>query len=473
MRGSVIRRFSVLVVSLMAFGACDRADEATSFAPAGPGLAARTNACNFGRMAQDARSYFPGNGNGSISATVLGLVDQMKNDCAAGNRAGYTAHWFQVAGLVESVLEAGTGGDPADGASFLAKSITVVGPDAATPIFDPCAGAPGCMPWDGYPALPSFASVLGATDGAWAVVSGTGTEVVCSGFVFPCASAAKVESGLGDVWGVKPSPSWSAALLGRTSVLFGYPLPGPSPTGEALLNTDLPAFQFLLIPDLVEFGTATAPGELQVGLCSSAFGSGGELLVQKGSTILNEVSIADWCMITQGVGNNSLLHRLASFLSPAPSPLVATVASSGPGGRAGSFTDFYAVGVPQQALIGLSSQPADGTVGQVLMGKDGQPFSVRTFTSSMQSPLENAHVFMTVIGNGGLIPSGNDVSATGLTCVGFDCDGFTQADEDLMPGSLLLPLKFTKTGSYSLCFTADMPPLTFTQVCTDKFNIRP
>lgn len=470
MRGSVIRGTSVAVMSLLAFAACDRAEQQNAFAPVGPELAARSTGCDFGRMSQDARSYFPGSGSGSVSATVLSLIDQMEDDCAAADATSYTAHWFEIAGILQGVLTAGTGGAAADGASFLAKSVTVLGPNETTRMFDPCHGAPGCAPWDGYPTLPNFAAVLGSVDGAWAKVSGASADVVCSGFAFPCED---VESGLGDVWGVKPSPSWAAALQDRTSILFGYPLPGPSPTGEALLDTDLPAFQWLLIPDPAEFGTPTVPAELQVGLCSSAFASGGELLVQKGSTILNEVSIADWCTITAPLGANSLLQRLASFLSPAPSPLIATVASSGPGGRAGSFTDFYAVGVPQQALIAFSAQPADGVVGQAILGRDGQPFSVRTFTASMQSPLENAHVFMTVIGNGGLIPSGNDVSGLGLKCNGFDCDGFTQADEDPMPGALLLPLKFTKTGQYSLCFTASMPPLTFQQVCTEKFNIRP
>lgn len=470
MRGSVIRGTSVVVVSLLALAACDRAEQQNAFAPVGPELAVRTTGCDFGRMSQDARNYFPGNGNGSVSANVLSLIDQMEDDCAAADVPGYTAHWFEIAGIVQGVLAAGTGGDPAAGASFLAKSVTVLGPNETTDMFDPCLGAAGCTAWDGHPALPNFEAVLGSADGAWAVVSGTGNDAVCSGFESPCNG---IQSGEGDVWGVKPSPSWSATLQGRTSVLFGYPLPGPSPTGEALLDTDLPAFQWLLIPDPVAFGTPTGSEELQVGLCSSAFASGGELLVQKGSTILNEVSIANWCTITQTLGGSSLLQRLTSFLSPAPSPLIATVASSGPGGRAGSFTDFYAVGVPNQALIALSAQPADGVVGQAIRGRDGKPFSVRTFTSSMQSPLENARVLLRVVGNGGLIPSKNDVSATELTCDGFDCDGFTQADEDPTPGSLLLPLVFTKTGSYSLCFNASMPPLTFSEVCTEKFNIRP
>jgi hypothetical protein len=83
-------------------------------------------------------------------------------------------------------------------------------------------------------------------------------------------------------------------------------------------------------------------------------------------------------------------------------------------------------------------------------------------------------VHVQVIGNGGLIPSGNGVSGTGLNCTDFACTGRTQADEDSNPGALDLPLVFTKPGQYSMCFTAQLPPLQFgSEVCTEKFNIRP
>lgn len=79
-----------------------------------------------------------------------------------------------------------------------------------------------------------------------------------------------------------------------------------------------------------------------------------------------------------------------------------------------------------------------------------------------------------MIGNNGLIPSGNDVSGTGLTCVDFVCTGSTQADHEPSPGTLNLPLVFTKPGQYSLCVDASLPPLSFeTAVCTNKFNGRP
>jgi hypothetical protein len=456
-----------MVASLLAFAACDRAEQQNAFAPVGPELAVRTQGCDVGSMTRDARSYFPGNGNGSPKDSVLDLVAAMQDDCEDGDAAGYTTHWFEMAGVLQQVLapDGPGGGDPADGASFLAASITLDGPDGES-IFDPCGGATtGCYPWDGYPTLPNFEGVLGSTDGAWAVVGGDGTETVCSGFLSSCTFQS---SYMNDAWGVTPDPDWEMALDGRPSVLFGYPLPGPSPTGEALLDTTLPAYQWLLIPDPDEF----APGELQVGLCSEALGSGGELLVQKGSTILEETSITTWCNAPAlAPGGTSLLGRLTAFLSPRPAPLNATLASQGPGGRAGSFTDFYAVGVPIQADTRILTQPTDAMVGDPITVK------VETITSSQGSPVENAAVDVEVIGNNGLIPSGNTVDSPDITCSpsSFLCTGaHTLPDEaGADAGTLELQFTFSKTGSYTLCFDASLDPLLFDRVCSEKFNIRP
>ncbi|MGD8495576.1 MAG: hypothetical protein PVF05_05250 [Gemmatimonadales bacterium] len=449
------------VLLAVAFGACDRSESTDAFAPVGPEMAARAQGCDVRSMARDARSYFPGNGNGSPKDAVLDLVSAMQDDCEAGDAAGYTAHWFEMAGILQQVLANGLGGDAADGASFLAASITLE--DAAgNPIFDPCEGnTTTCQPWDGAPALPNFEGVLDSMDGAWAVVQGNGHDVVCSGFLTPCAW----QSADGDAWGVKPDTSWAMALHGLTSVLFGYPLPGPSPTGEALLNTDLPAFQWLLIPDPDEF----TPGELQVGLCSDSFAAGGELLVQKGSTILEETSIDTWCNAPQMLGATSPFQRLLSFLSPRPAPLNATLASQGPGGRAGSFTDFYAVGVPVQAYIQIVTPPTDAAVGDTIA------VTVRTITSSQGSPVENAAVNVEVVGNNGLIPSDNSITSPDIGCQGFDCTGaYTLPDEaGARAGTLDLRFVISKTGSYTLCFDASLSPLQFDQVCSEKFNIRP
>lgn len=459
---------------LLGLSACDQTEQRPVF-PVEPQLSARSPSCDFGRMSNDARDYFPGNGRGSVAAEALDLIDDMSADCAAGDAAAYTAHWYEIAAILGEVLAAGTGGDPSAAASLLATSLTVPGPDGQTPIFDPCGDDDACLPWEGYPTLPDFAAVLSSADGAWSVVS-TGVDAVCSSFTYPCSDWS---AGLmGDAWGVEPSVSWQAALAGRTTVLFGHPLPGPSPTGEALLDTDLPAFQWLLIPDPGAFGIEQSPpAVLEVGLCSTAEPTRIEALVQKGSTVLTE-AIIDWCtdqVPSIASHGSSMLDRALAFLSPVPAPLAATsMASRGPGGSASSFTDFYAIDVPSAAGIAYSAEPADAFVGQPIMGVDGEPFAVRTFTSSEQSPLENALVTMTVIGNGGLIPSGNDVSGTGLTCNGFTCTGRTQADHEPSPGTLDLPLVFTKSGQYSVCFGASLPPLSFEPaVCTDKFNVRP
>lgn len=463
-------------LAVLGLAACDKADERTALVE--PQLAARSPACDFGRMANDARSYFPGNGPGSQRQAVLDLIDQMEDDCADNDAAGYTAHWYEIAAILGDVLTAGEGGDPEVGASFLAASLTVPGPDGQTPIFDPCGDDDDCVAWEGHPTLPDFASVLSSPHGAWAVVQ-NGTAAVCSSFKQPCSGWSAEQ--LGDAWGVEPSVSWQAALAGRETVVFGHPLSGPSPTGETLLATDLPAYRWLLIPDPGTFGVAQTPpppAVLEVGLCSTAEPTSIETLVQKGGTVLTE-AVIDWCsdQVPSIVSrSSSLWNRTLAFLSPVPAPLVATSAMAriGPGGSASSFTDFYAIDLSAEAAIALSAQPADGFVGQPILGVDGEPFSVRAFTASKASPLESTEVTLTVIGNSGLIPSGNYVSGTGLTCGDFECTGITQADHEPSPGTLELPLVFTKTGQYSLCIKAKLPPLSFGDaVCTDKFNVRP
>jgi hypothetical protein len=431
--------------------------------------------CDLGTLSKDARAYFPGKGKGSVLDQALELASLLGDDCAAGNAAAYTGHWFQVASLVQGVLASGTGLDPAAGARFLATSVAVKGP-AGTPIFAPCGGAADCEAWEGFPNVPNFGGVLASGHGAWAVVSG-GTDAVCSSFISPCSGW---DAGLrGDAWGVEPSINWQGALHGRTSLVFGFPLSGPSPTGETLIQTQLPAYQWLLIPHPKAFGVNLNPqAVLEVGLCSTVPTRVQELLVQKGRTVLTEATL-DWCnnqVPSFARSGTTRWDRMLAFLSPLPAPLVATAALKGgsPGGSAGGFTDFYAVDLPRAALLLLSGQPADADVGQPVTGPGGQPLRIRAVTSSKQSPIENALVHVQVIGNGGLIPSGNGVSGTGLNCTDFACTGRTQADEDSNPGALDLPLVFTKPGQYSMCFTAQLPPLQFgSEVCTEKFNIRP
>lgn len=472
-----VRRLKVLVpvVFLVALSACETDDPAGIASPAvfeaqGP------QTCNLRAATRSARRYFPGNGSGSIRDQALELIDSLEADCAAGDSDSYTANWYSLAGLVQTVLGSGSGGDAGEGAMVMATTIAALGPDGSTPIFDPCDGSADCMPWEGYPVVPDFSSVLGSEDGAWAVVSGT--SAVCSGFRYPCDGIdASFE---GDVWGAEPSVDWEGAFHGLTTLVFGHPLPGPSPTGEPLLDTDLPAYQWLLIPDPSAFGVdLSPPAVVEVGLCSTATSQIDEILVQKGHTVLTE-AVLDFCdsQIPSVADNRTifgdLASSLASLLSPAPAPLIAAVASRGPGGSASSFTDFYAIDLPREALIVIPSEPANGTVGVPLLAEDGELFRVQAITSSMASPLENALITIEIIGNNGLIPSGNDITGANVTCDGFVCTGTTQADHKPAPGELELGLVISKPGSYTLCFAGSLPPLDFgSAVCTDKFVVNP
>jgi hypothetical protein len=467
-------RLAFALITLAALGACDSREEQPVH-PVGPQLAAMSAACDFRGAAQEARGYFPGKGKNSTADEAQAVLDLMEEACDAPDDAAYTALFYDVATIVQGVLENGTGGDAESGASLLTRLTTMLGPDEQTFIFDPCGGAADCTAWEGFPAPLDFLSVLTDPDGTWAVLT-TGTDAVCSEFRVPCSGVSPAG---GDVWGARPSPDsdWPTVFFGRTTLMIGHPIPGPSPTGELLADTEIPAYRFLLIPEPSQFAEGS---EVFVGLCSPATPTIDELLVQKGLTVLNQVSIADWC--TVGEPAPSLLQRLASFLSPAPAPLTATaLASIGPGGRAGSYTDFFVIDASDQAILELQSEPANGTVGQPILGQDGQPLTLRTSTATQElppsplSPLENARIRMTVIGNGGLIPSGNGVSDEELSCGGFVCEGSTQADEEPLPGSLVLEtLTFTKSGQYSLCFDAFLVPLVFNNpVCTEKFVVTP
>ena len=463
-----------------AAGACGDDPQGPSPTPIEQQLSAKPLGCDFGSMAQDAKSYFPGTGKGSINNNVQELIKLMQSDCAAGGQGAYTGHWFEITAILEGVLETGTGGSPVAGGSFLSRSVTVVGPDGLTPIFNPCgtSAAGGCVSWDGYPALPDFTGVLASADGAWAVPSLTGSETVCSSFIHQCDLPTE------EVWGVSPETTWGDAFYDRPTVVFGQPLASGSPTGETLLNSLLASYDWLIIPhvddgfgslEIVEGQPTLVESSLEVGLCSAAQAAQ-EAVVQKGHTILTEVALP-WCslqVLDAGLPPSSAWGRLLAYLTPTPTPLMATVAGAGPGGSAGGFTDFHGVDIPNAAVLELPSPPAPAKVGEVVMGQDGQPLRVLTYTSSVGSPIEDALITVTILGNNGLVPSGNDVSASGLQCTNFVCTGFTDADEEANPGTLLLPLVFTKPGQYSLCITAELAPLIFNQACdAEKFTVTP
>ncbi|MDX1579493.1 MAG: hypothetical protein R3266_13490 [Gemmatimonadota bacterium] len=449
-------------------------------------VAAETG-CDLDAARASASAYFLDGGVPSLENAALDFLDVMEAACAADDAATYTAGWYDLARVIELGLETGVTGAPGDGNDLLSETLQATLPSGG-PAFHPCGGAPDCETFDpdlAGPASshPDFTSAL-SPGGAWAVIT-TGTSAVCSGHRAPCANIDPDPAADGDVWGVEPSATWELALHGRTTLLWGAPISGPSPTGEALLATPIPAYEFNLSPNPQEFlPNATPPAVLEVGLCSIALTGIDETLVQKNTTVLQQAFLSFCPSQTASAGaderQGSWLGRLARALfDPLPRPLFATAFLTGPGGTAGNFTDFYAIDLPQTGTWAFPNPPADAAVGATLLGSDGNPVKVKAITTSMASPLERAQARIVFVNNNGLIPSGNVVrvdpnATTNLTCSQGVCTGVTQADQEAEPGVLEVPVQITKPGAYRMCVTGTLPPLDLSaEVCSPKFNVRP
>lgn len=468
---------SLIAVFGAAFLAAGCTEEQST--PLTPSLSVAGTGCDLRAALGARRTYFQ---DTDLRAQAEYVVFDMMDDCALGDDDAYTSGFFQAAGLVQQAIAGGTDGPAADGATYLGALLTATTPGGAE-AFDPCDGAAGCTSWDGYPTPPNFTEALTRPSGGFAVIT-TGTDAVCSGHRVPCANIDPDIGADGDTWGVEPSSTWEGALHGRTTVLFGFPIPGPSPTGEALLSTPMPAYEWNLIPHPDMFApNATPAASLEVGLCSTALAGLDEALVQKNSTVLQQATLSFCPSQTAAApapsGLAAIGHFVRNLIDPRPRQLVATAFRAGPGGSAGSFSKFYATDLPREATWEFFSFPKDVAVGQTLDDGTGQIPIIRAITTSVASPLERATATVTLRKNNGLAASGNAVSPdpnanTSFTCSGAVCTGLTQADQQTVPGAIELPLQVSKPGAYRLCVTGTLPPLDFVEeVCSPKFNVRP
>jgi hypothetical protein len=434
-----------------------------------------SSGCDLRDAVRAARSYFPGQGQNSIRSQALAHLSAMADACQASNSDGYAGGFFAVSALIEQVLENTTAGAPSDGDALLWGMLSTSGP-SGSPIFNPCGGDQDCETWDmtEFPTRPGFVPALSA-GGTFAVVS-TGTAAVCAGHRSPCANIDPAPSVHGETWGVEPSATWQAALHGRVSLLFGGPLVQASPTGEVIYSPAATGYSFNLIPHPTQFQPGAAV--LEVGLCSTAVAGIGQAVIQKGNTVLEQAVLGFCPGQTAAATPGSVWGQLAAvvgrLLDPRPKALVATAFRTGPGGGAGSWSDFWAIDIPAAATFLYVNPPVDGTAGQPIPGADGSPVKIRAITTSQQSPIENVLVTVTFQKNNGFLQAG-DVQSGTLTCdtQTGSCTGNTQADQDPQPGELELPITLTKTGAYRMCVTGQLAPLVFDTVCTALFNIRP
>lgn len=444
--------------------------------PAGPRLATTEGgSCDFREANRLADAYFPGDDEGSLEDRADAILFQMDDTCRGSDAGLYTDAFFRLAELIEEALETGTGGAPADADDLVWE---LIGSPARDAIFDPCAGAPACTSWDGFPTRPDLVEALSA-GGTWAVVR-SGSDAVCGGHRSPCANIDPDPFADGETWGVEPSTTWDDALHGRTSLLFGNPLAGGSPTGEASYSAGASGYSFNLVPHPDAFRpAATPPAVLEVGLCSTAVASIDEALIQKGSTVLEQATLG-FCPIQTAAAPASFWGRLAGLIGdlfdPRPAALVATAFRLGPGGGAGSWSDFWAIDVPEAAAFEIFNPPTEGDAGAPIAGEDGNPVSVRAVTTSAASPIEHVSVTVSFERNNGFLRAGDVISTSpDFVCDGArgECTGTTQRDEQAAPGVIQIPVILTKPGAYRMCVTGELPPLSFEPACSSKFVIRP
>ncbi len=453
-------------------------DRDTSALPSGPQLAKGppSPACDLKDAVKYARDYFPGNGTGSIKDQALTYLSQMETACNDGEPVDYTNGFYNVAALIEQILAPSgpSAGAPVTGDALIWELIKSPTRDA---VFDPCKGEPDCKSWKEFPTRPTsgFVGALSPT-GTWAVVT-TGSAAVCAGHRSPCGTIDPSPTADGPTWGVEPSATWNGALHGRRSLLFGNPLTVSSPTGEPLYGAGTSAYTFNLIPHPKQFDPPSAV--LDVGLCSAVPASQ-QALIQKGSTVLEQVTIgfcpAQTAEATPSTFWGHLAAAIGGLFDPRPRALAATVFLKGPGGGAGSWSDFWAIDVPTAATFEFVNPPVDGTAGQPLVGADPtKPVSIKAITTSMHSPIENVAVTISFQKNNGFLQAGEVLAGGTLTCdpVTGTCTGHTQADQDPSPGHLKTPITLTKTGAYRMCVTGALAPLVFNTVCYGPFNIRP
>lgn len=470
------RRFAPIVWAAGALILVACADDTGQLTPPGPQFAGGPDpSCNFKAAIAALKDYFPGSGKGSVQAQALDILDMAAAACEVPDAVGYASEFFNMASFIEAALQAGSTGDPADGALLVWELLTIESP-AGGPIFKPCGAADGvdCWTWD--PDITDIQAELVAAlsdGGAWAVVSGTGNDAVCSGHRSgPAGSGYECDipdpSVTGDVWGANPMRTWNGTLAGRTSLLFGSELSATtSPTGEALLAAGVPAYTFNLIPHPEQFPAAD---EMIVGLCSTAIATE-EGVIQREGTSLQPANL-DWCgnqSFTRSEG--SLFGRLARFgwelVDPTPRPLWAAALIRGsPGGAAGSFSEFFAIDVNPDAFLVFVVPPADAT--------ENTPQDITILARTDQfTPLEQVLLTVYVKDQNGLIPSGGSLEGPGCDIGGNSCSLRTQGDEQGQPGTATFSLTLNKTGAYRFCVTGELDPFVFQETCSGPINVRP
>ncbi|HSM59987.1 MAG TPA: hypothetical protein VK849_04280 [Longimicrobiales bacterium] len=434
-----------------------------------PSLAPIPSHCSTSTLASLARSYF----SNPEQQTAQGVLGDMATDCAAGDLEAAVAGGWAVLTLIETAIETGNGGDPADGAA-LANALMGYMCDLDGSL---------CTPPYALPYAPVTAAALGS-QGIFAVREGgdedrDDEDVVAHGPVPFTDFDGNPNPAL---WGLETSSNWATATTAPTILFYGAPTSASSIALDELSFGNL-GFELNSFPDVPGF----VDGQLHVGVCYSSpvtlpheggIESNPTLAerLQRQGTVLTAYSPAfAGCLNTQTAGLDRVFEGLLAFAGRVllPEPLYAALVSDrmapSSGGTPIDFSAFAPVAANTDGYLEFVTPPTDGTAGVPL-----ETIRVQAL-SGEGTPMELVEIQLYVVGNQGT-PAGASFCETEAT---EDCDDTAFTIETLDGYGTLA--EFTdatlwKAGGYQVCAraldSAGATDFFFTEACSAMFHIK-
>lgn len=437
---SVHRR--IVLSSVIVAAACMDSGEpaAVPEAAIAPAAAVATGPCWLSKdIAQDARSYF----SQPEQKTAQDLVQAMNAACKDGSQVDVAASAWQIVALVETVLEADRGGDPATGSALVNG---LLGCTSSL-----CETLPS-------PAIDFTGALM--SEGLFALRSQTADPAISRNPVqFTDLRGTTIDG----IWGVEVDQPWAQVAFADPVLIYGNPLTSNgAPVNEATIGNI--QYKLDVYPDAGEF----LDGALHVGACFSpdvVYDDGTNLLepLLQRELVLLEAHVPGFCgTVFPATQTASLFGPLVSVvksLLPAPFAFArADKKAPAVGGTPLDFSRFALVAANTNGYLEFLTQPDPSPT-------EGEPIGnlqIRAM-SGADTPMEKVVISVYLIGNYG-IPAGAELSG--------DLTAITQERDGLQGIATLDNVLVGKPGGYTLCATGSLAGFTFAEACSDLFNVK-
>jgi hypothetical protein len=445
--------YTTLAVALVfATGCADQT--AITPVPTGPETTlaeAPSSACRLQTLSRDARDYFPQ----PEIREARDLISLIGDACNAGDQALVTTHAWAAIRLVEAVVDAGRGGSPAAGASFVNGLVDCI--EAL------------CAPDDGNDLA------LGAA------LSATGLFAVRGDDQVPALSRAPVAfTDFGGNanrarWGLEVSQnkSWSYVTGTTPVLLYGAPLvTGGTPVQDISfgdLQFDMNRYP---IPAEGQPGHRYRDDALHVGLCFESEvplphidGDEDKPVLEprmQREAVLLETRSPSFCdQAFLEMQSASLLGSLGTLLArPILALFVTDRLAPSLGGTPLEFSRFAPVAADVRGSLEFVTQPTSVVV-------EGEPIGVIEVRarSGAGTPMEKVRITLSIRANQG-VPAGAVISGDTVSLTDEDRGIATFPDGDGVAPSV------GKPGGYLLCANGELAGFTFPEICSDQFHVR-